>query len=101
MDQLSLGEALRDAGMSRAEQAESDEWNAACDAAIAWWAKTGEEFTAEEVRKRVGDPKHPNAMGPRFAAAARAGLIVRVGYARSPRPSLHAHPTALWKGASA
>jgi hypothetical protein len=39
-------------------------------------------------------------MGARFMAAARRGVIRKVGYRNGQRPSLHAHPIALWVGAA-
>ena len=39
-------------------------------------------------------------MGARFNAAARAGLIVRVGYEPSTKANTHAHPVATWETAA-
>ncbi len=98
--QPQLGDAYKQLGMLRADVAASTSWKQDVDAAIVELAATGEPFTAEEVRELAGDPPdHPNAMGARFNAAARAGLIVRVGYRLARRASLHRHPIALWVGA--
>lgn len=95
------GAARRDAGAEQVDENTSETWRAACDRAIATLARKRRPFTAEAVRDLVGDPPHhPNAMGSRFLAAARAGLITRVGYAPSARPTLHAHPIAVWQGVS-
>lgn len=95
------GAARRDAGAEQADENTPDSWKAACDRAIALLAAKPAPFTAEAVRALVGaPPHHPNAMGSRFLAAARAGLITRVGYAPSARPTLHAHPIAVWQGCS-
>lgn len=101
MEQLELGQALRDQGIARVDAAEDPAWRAAADVAIAELAASGEEFTAEDVRRIAGDPTHPNAMGARFRAAAQAGIIRRVGYRASSRVQLHAHPIAVWVGRSA
>lgn len=79
-----------------------EDWRETCDAAIRELARTRGPFSAIDVRAIVGDPpNHYNAMGARFLAAARAGLIVRVGYVVSDRPTLHAHPIAQWVGVDA
>lgn len=92
------GAELRDAGMALADGAEDDAWKRAADAAIRALAASGAEFGAEEVRALAGSPSRPNAFGARFNAAARSGLIRKVGYRKSSRPSLHAHPVAVWRG---
>lgn len=94
-----LGEAARDLGMARVEAAVSPEWKDRRDFVIRLLAVRGEEFTAEDVRRLAGDPPgHPNAMGPGLATASRAGLIKKVGYRPSDRPTLHRHPIAVWIG---
>lgn len=87
-------------GMAVVDAAEGGEWKARTTAAIEEFAASGDEFTALEIRDIVGDPVHPNAFGARFNAAARAGIIRKVGYRNSSRPTLHAHPIAVWVGAS-
>jgi len=95
------GAARRDAGVAQVDENTPDAWRAACDRAIDALARKGHPFTAEDVRARCGAPPHHyNALGGRFIAAARAGLIKRVGYAPSTRPTLHAHPIAVWRGRS-
>jgi hypothetical protein len=86
-------------GMTLADGAASEEWKDRWDRAIAALARTGEEFTADDVRRIAGPPlDHPNAAGARFHAAARRGLIERTGYRKSARQILHAHPIAVWRG---
>jgi hypothetical protein len=87
------------AGMAQADAAEDEAWKARADIAIDQLAKSGREFTAEDVRAGAGDPRRPNAFGARLQAASRSGVIVKVGYRASRRASLHAHPVALWRGA--
>lgn len=97
-----IGTAARDLGIARVDEATPAEWRDRADFEIRMRAMTGEEFTAQEIRAVVGDPPgHPNAMGARFMAAARAGLIRKVDYRPSDRPSLHRHHIAVWIGTEA
>lgn len=105
VSQLSFGDALKQLGMLRADQAANPDWKERVDEAIAALARARDEydelvrFTAEDVRALAGDPpNHPNAMGARFNAAARRGLIRKVAYRLSGRPTLHRHPIAVWQG---
>lgn len=55
--------------------------------------------TADDVRSAV---RLPPEIGPRCLGAvpgelARAGLIRRIGYTPSTRPTAHARPTAVWE----
>src|SRR5690348_8431813 len=92
------GEELKTRGMELADASEGSEWKDRADAAIRSLAASGEEFTAEDVRARAGDPSRPNAFGARFSSAAKRGLIRRVGFRNSSRPTLHSHPVAVWRG---
>ena len=94
------GELLKEQGMARANANELEEWKKRANDAIEWLAQSGREFTAEDVRKRAGDPSNPNAFGPRLNYAARRGIITMVGYRKSERPSMHRRPVAVWKGAN-
>ena len=95
---LDFGKALRDEGAATVEDNTPDDWRAACDNAIASLAATGQEFTAEDVRAICGDPpNHPNAMGARFLAASRSGLLERVAYRRPARATSHASVIAVWR----
>jgi hypothetical protein len=38
-------------------------------------------------------------VGARFNAAAKAGVIVHVGYEKSSKANTHAHPIAQWRAA--
>jgi hypothetical protein len=86
-------------GMALAEAAASEDWQDRWDEAIRLLAGSGREFTADDVREVAGPPTdHPNAAGSRFHTAAMAGLIRRVGYRKSARDVLRAHPIAVWTG---
>ena len=93
------GERRKSEGMALADAAEPGFWKDRADAAIKALAAEGREFTAEDVRHLAGSPTRANAFGSRFLSAARKGLIRKVGYRNSTRPSLHAHPVAVWVGA--
>lgn len=94
------GERLRDEGMARADSVQPQQWRDDVDRHIAALAQTGQAFTADVVSALAGDSPTGSrgAMGARFHHAARRGLIERVGYVPSRRPSVHAHPVALWRG---
>lgn len=66
------------------------------DAAILAVARRGGVFSANEVRPLVPDAPGP-LMGARFNAAAKRGLISRVGYVASTKESTHGHPVAEWE----
>ena len=88
-------------GMRLAETAEAihDDWVETADYAIEHLCAEGRPFSAEDVRRLVGPPSHPNAMGARINAAARRGLIVKVGTITATRPERHANEMRLWRGA--
>lgn len=100
--QMDIGEILRDHGAERADRAQPDEWKSAVDLQIARLARTGRPFTADDVSAVVGDSPtgSQGAMGARFLAASKRGVIRRVGYVKSGRASVHAHPVAQWQGAA-
>ena len=100
-EQLTLGQALRDTGIAVANENADDWWKSTADQAIDHLASLGRPFSADDVRALgVPDPASPRAWGGRFAAAAKQGRIQRIGYVQSQRPSVHAHPIALWRGAA-
>jgi hypothetical protein len=93
------GEEQKQLGMARADEAAESAWKERVDDAIRLLAAGGGEFAADDIREISGDPpSHPNAMGARFYAMAKRGVIYRVGYRKSKRESLHAHPIAVWVG---
>lgn len=94
------GAQLRDLGMARADAVQPEDWRHHVDVIIGTLADSGEPFTSDDVSALTGDSPTGSrgAMGARFNAAARRGVIRRVGYVPSRRPSVHAHPVALWQG---
>ena len=101
---LSAARTARDDGIASVEANSHEEWVGAVDKVIEMLAAGGREFTSDSIRNIVaahGEPHHPNAWGARFAAAARRGLIHRVGYRQSARPAGHARAVAVWRGMKA
>lgn len=102
--QLTLEDALRarDAGMQAATYNADVAWRHACDTTIQRLATRGDEFTADDVRAICGVVAHsPNAFGARFSAAAKAGIIRRVGYRKSLRPERAGGVVSVWIGGDA
>jgi hypothetical protein len=103
-DQLSLldlpaARTARDDGIARVDDNSDDGWKEAVDDWIHLLARCGADFTVDDIRKVITrEPHHDNAWGARFAAAARRGVIRRVGYRQSARPAGHARAVAVWRG---
>jgi hypothetical protein len=86
-------------GIARADAAADPDARAAIDAAIRKVAARGEVFSANAVRVLVPGITGP-LMGARFNAAAKAGVIVHVGYEASTKSSTNAHRIMTWKAAA-
>lgn len=93
------GEAAKTGGMHRVSQLDP-EWAAQCDDAIRTMARRGTVFQAADLidEQLVGEPPHPNCWGPRFGAAARAGVIDPAGFAKSKRATVHRSICQQWQG---
>ena len=89
---------LRDEGLAAVNATTPAQWAHDCDNAIAAMAASGAEFTAEDVRSFAGEPPKPAAMGARFLAAAKRGIIRRVGVTHGKRPSSHARLLLVYQG---
>lgn len=71
-------------------------WSEKARAAIERIPK-GEEFTVEDLRKRIRTkPPHANAWGMVLHNAANAGLIARRHFVLGTRPESHARVIAIW-----
>jgi hypothetical protein len=94
------GEAAKTAGMAKASTIDPD-WAAACDKAITVMAARGVIFQAADLIEAglVDEPPHANCWGPRFGAAARAGVIRSAGYGPSKRATVHGSICHQWVGA--
>ena len=101
LEALEAGRRRRDEGQQVATYATDVSWTLAADRAIADLAATGRPFTAEDLRAVVGPPvgSH-NSMGPVFMRAARAGLIVGIGYRQATRTEAAGRVLKVWRGAS-
>lgn len=67
--------------------------------AIETLAATGRTFQAYDlVALGVAEPDRPAAWGAAFSAAKAKGLIVRVGYAQSKRPTVRGSACREWRG---
>jgi hypothetical protein len=97
------GAAAKERGMDSAETAQAlvDGWVERADAELNRLAASGERFTAETLTGRVGMPSHPKAVGARFNAAAKRGLIRKVGFTRANRRAAHSRDLAVWQGVQA
>jgi len=91
---------LRDEAIAAVNATTPSQWAQDCDNAIAAMAASGAEFTAEDVRSFAGDPPKPAAMGARFLAACKRGLIRRVGVTNAKRRSSHACLLPVYQGAA-
>lgn len=89
-------------GLTRADENTDAFWRATADQAIRARAETGRVFDAYALAEDgVPEPDHPSRWGPRFLAAARAGVIVPAGYASSRRPATAGSAVRVWRGARA
>ena len=100
---LTMGEKLRERGMSIAEQSEEmtvSGWNERADGAIRALALLRLPFTSEDVTKRVGLPSRSSgAVGARMNAAAKRGIIRWTGQmAQAQRPNQHSALLKVWRG---
>jgi hypothetical protein len=83
-------------------EVDNDEWWAKAVAGVHQLAATGMAFQAYDLVQRAGvpEPSRPGAQwGALFAALAREGVIVPVGYGPSPRPSTRSSAARIWRGA--
>ena len=93
------GAARRDAGMAAAEHGAEVIAKRLVAAAIEQRARDGWPFTSDQIHEDVPTAGGwPNMIGARFNAAARAGIITKVGYRPSDRPSRHRAVIAVWVG---
>ena len=78
----------------------ADEWWKDCAGrALAWWAESGQNFTAADVIA-LGMPEADSngRMGALFRAACARGEIEPVGYQPSTQPSRHGSVVRVWRG---
>lgn len=92
-----VGQALAEEGMARAEQSAGDWDIAVIDQAIGELARSGRAFSANDVRPLLPQVRTP-AIGARFAAARKRDEITPIGYTPSTDPGTHGHPVRMWRG---
>jgi hypothetical protein len=97
-----LGEQLRGDGIARADAATDDWWRSICDAAIAEAARRDVPFQSYDLVTELGipEPSSGKFWGPRFSAAAKAGIIRYHSYAPSKRPTVAGSIVRVWVGCS-
>lgn len=99
----SLSKALRDQGIKRAVDHAGDEWkDRAYRIFISFVKLNGRQpFMTEDVRMYAGhaieEPPDRRAWGHIAVKAARAGLIMKIGYAPHKDPSRHNGPSTIWR----
>lgn len=98
MQQLTIGEALKETGQRRATEA-ALEWH---EQALDWIRSSADRFTADDLVLSVGLPNvsasnKNNAVGAVFSAARRQRLIRRVDWTQSTRPESHGRVVAVWQ----
>lgn len=87
-------------GVEQADRRTDWRWARVCDEAIAELAADGRPFECADLTDLgVPQPDHPNRWGPRFRAAAKAGVIRSHSYGPSRRPSRRESLTRFWVGA--
>jgi hypothetical protein len=97
-----MGERLKQQGMAEADDAADDDWKADCDEAIAVMARRGTPFQASDLVNEglVKDPPNHHQWGPRFAYAARRGVIREVAATKSKRTASRSSRLVTWIGAA-
>lgn len=91
------GSTLKADALARVNDAAPEDFRTRIDAAIRSAAALGEPFSANDLRATFADVPGP-LIGARFNAAAKAGVIRRIGYVTSTKASTHGHPVAEWVG---
>jgi hypothetical protein len=74
------------------------DWAQRALAVIDRFARAGDEFTAEDIRRAAGQPPSPAAMGAVFGQAARAGRIRCTGWRASSRATRRGSSLKTWRG---
>lgn len=101
-EQLQLGERLKSEGQNVVSEHNEQWMDRAMNVLRAFSVSPG-TFTAQDMREWYSQhglpfPKSANAWGAAFSAAAKQGLIRRVGYAKNRLASAHARTVSVWQG---
>ena len=90
----------RDRGAVQAANAVHPYWKLAAEKALRDLARSGREFTSDDLHERVGHALggHREAMGALFLTAAKQEVITQAGYRKSTRPEAHGRILTVWCG---
>jgi hypothetical protein len=96
------GDRLKALGMAEADNATDSDWKAECDDGIAEMARRKVPFQASDLVREglVQDPANHHQWGPRFAYAARRGVIREVAAVKSKRTASRSSRLVTWIGAA-
>lgn len=85
--------------MSRPAVLEADlqAWRADAIAYVEARVRAGHQVTADDVRRDLPEPAHPNHAGQVFAVLARRGLIEKVQYGHSTSRARKHGTLAVWQ----
>lgn len=98
MPPIPTGEELKEEGIDKAYRRLPLAWEVEFDLLIGHWAQTGQLFTAEHVRKRIGLPSSgPNGLGAAFHIAKKRGLIEHVGWQENTTPTAHGRHVRVYR----
>lgn len=94
------GIALGHAAADRAAASCGEEWRREAMEAFVRYARAHKRLTSEDVRlanPQIVTPGDARAWGHIAKAACKAGVVVKVGYARCVVPKVHSSVTTLWE----
>lgn len=96
------GERLKAQGMTEADDATDTDWKSECDDGIAEMARRKVPFQASDLVEQglVREPPNHHQWGPRFAYAARRGVIREVAATKSRRTASRSSRLVTWIGAA-
>jgi hypothetical protein len=100
--QPTVGDRLKAQGMAEADDSTDDDWKSECDEGIAAMARRGTPFQAHDLVDQglVREPANHHQWGPRFAYAARRGVIREVAAVKSKRTASRSSRLVTWIGAA-
>jgi hypothetical protein len=91
---LRSGQSLRDEGMAAAERGESSYVLSVRKLILSW--PSGKEYTADDVRAVIADPKQPNVIGSAVNRVSKQ-LAEVVGYTQSKSASRRGGILRIWR----
>jgi hypothetical protein len=102
-DSLTVGDRLKAQGMTEADEATDDDWkSSAATTPSPTMARRGIPFQAHDLVDEglVEEPANHHQWGPRFAYAARRGVIREVAATKSKRTASRSSRLVTWIGAA-